>query len=126
MREIFSSGSPWEDKVGYSRAVKVGNVIEVSGTTATIGGVVQSIGDSHGQTIVALTIIQEAIESLGGTLNDVVRTRVYCTNIEDWQKIGDAHASFFGTIKPAMTLVEISKLIHPDHLIEIEATARLK
>jgi enamine deaminase RidA (YjgF/YER057c/UK114 family) len=126
MRKTFSSGSPWEDKVGYSRAVRIGDVIEVSGTTATVNGVVTPIGDAHGQVLVALGIIKNAIENLGGTLDDVIRTRIYCTNIDEWKTIGEAHATYFGKIKPAMTLVEISKLIDPDHLIEIEVTARLK
>jgi enamine deaminase RidA (YjgF/YER057c/UK114 family) len=122
-RKSYSSGSPWEDKVGYTRAVKVHNIIEVAGTVASKDGVVQSVGDAGGQTDVILTIIKNAIENLGGKLEDTVRTRIFCTNIADFEAIGRVHAAYFTTIKPVMSIVEISKLIHPDMLVEIEATA---
>jgi enamine deaminase RidA (YjgF/YER057c/UK114 family) len=122
-RKSYSSGSPWEDKVGYTRAVKVNNIIEVAGTVASKDGVVQSVGDAGGQTDVILTIIKNAIENLGGKLEDTVRTRIFCTNIADFEAIGRVHAEYFTTIKPVMSIVEISKLIHPDMLVEIEATA---
>jgi enamine deaminase RidA (YjgF/YER057c/UK114 family) len=122
-RKSYSSGSPWEDKVGYTRAVKVNNIIEVAGTVASKDGVVQSVGDAGGQTDVILTIIKNAIENLGGKLEDTVRTRIFCTNIADFEAIGRVHAAYFTTIKPVMSIVEISKLIHPDMLVEIEATA---
>ena len=122
-RKNIQTGSPWEDKVGYSRAVRIGHTIEVSGTTATLDGKVVHVGDPYGQTKHILTIIQKAIEDAGGELKDVVRTRMYATNIEHWEEIGRAHAEFFGDIKPVTTLVEVSKLIVPEMLIEIEATA---
>ena len=122
-RQSFSSGSPWENKYGYTRAVKVQNIIEVSGTVAAKDGIVQWKGDAYGQTIFILDIIQKAIENLGGSIEDTVRTRIYCTDIRYFEEIGKAHGEVFGDIQPAMALVEVSKLIHPDMLVEIEATA---
>jgi enamine deaminase RidA (YjgF/YER057c/UK114 family) len=119
----ISSGSPWETIVGYSRAIRNGQMIEVSGTTATVNGEVVHKGDVYGQTKTILTIIQKAIEDAGGTLNDIVRTRMYVTDISRWQEAAKAHAEVFCEIRPATTMVEVSKLIDPDHLIEIEATA---
>lgn len=114
-----STGSPWEDVVGYSRAVKIGNVIEVSGTTATGDG----LSDEYSQTKAIIESVSKVLEGLGASLNDVVRTRVYVTDISNWEEVGKAHGEFFGTIKPAMAMVEVSKLISPEILVEIEFTA---
>ncbi|WP_010521108.1 RidA family protein [Aquimarina agarivorans] len=115
-RENISSGSPWEDKIGYSRAVKIGNTIELSGTTAP--------GDTlEAQTKGIIELAKKVLEENGSGLQDVVRTRIFTTDISQWEKIGKVHGSFFGTIKPVTTMVEISKLIDPDIVIEIEFTA---
>lgn len=121
-RQLFSSGSSWEPVVGYSRAVRIGTHIAVSGTTG-VNPDGSAPHDVEGQTRRALEIIQTAIESLGGTLNQVIRTRIFLTNINDWQKVGAVHAEFFGTVRPATTMVEISRLISRELLIEIEADA---
>jgi enamine deaminase RidA (YjgF/YER057c/UK114 family) len=125
MRRLYSSGAKWESIVGYSRAVRVDNIIEVSGTTAMRNGELVGHGDVGAQTECILSIIQEAIEGLGGTINDVVRTRVYVTDISQWQAVGEAHAKYFKDIRPASAMVEVSKLINDDMLVEIEATAVL-
>lgn len=122
-KQLFSSGTPWESKVSYSRAVRVGNVVEVSGTTATVNGEVQKKGDLYGQTQLCLALIEKALNDAGLDLHDVVRTRMYVTDISRWEEAGKAHGEFFVHIRPATTMVEVSKLIHPDMLIEIEATA---
>ncbi|HMP29005.1 MAG TPA: RidA family protein [Saprospiraceae bacterium] len=122
-RTSYSSSAPWEDKFGYTRAVRVQNIVEVSGTVASQDGVVQHVGDAYAQTVFIINIIQKAIENLGGNLSNIIRTRIYCTNIGDFEAIGRAHGEFFNKIKPAMAMVEVSKLIHPDMLVEIEATA---
>lgn len=123
MRTQIGSGSPWEDIVGYSRAVKVGNLIEVAGTTAMDGDELVGKGDVYMQTVFIIKKIEKALHQLGASLEDVVRTRMYVTNIADWEKVGKAHGEFFLTIKPAATLVEVSRLISEDLLIEIEVTA---
>ena len=123
MRQQVGSGSPWEDVVGYSRAVKVGNIIEVAGTTAMDGDLLVGKGDVYLQTKFIFTKIEKALQQLGASLSDVVRTRMFVTNIKDWEEVGKAHGEFFATIKPAATMVEVSKLIHDDLLIEIEVTA---
>ncbi len=126
-RRNISSGTPWETKVGYSRAVRVGKVVYVSGTTATDeNGQIVGVGEPHRQTIQALRNIEAALHKAGALLRDVVRTRIFVTNIDHWETIGDAHAQLFGEIRPTTTMVEVSRLISPDMLVEIEAEAVIK
>lgn len=122
-RQTYLTGSPWEDKVGYSRAIVVGNTIEVAGTTAVDGEKIVGVGDLYSQTIFILNKIKSTLEKAGFSLNHVVRTRMFVTNIEGWEEAGKAHGEFFKDIKPVSTMVEVRKLIHPDLLIEIEVTA---
>lgn len=121
----ISSGTAWEDIVGYSRAVRVGNVIEVAGTTAVDekGKVIG--GNAAEQTSFIFSKIEKALAAAGATLNDVVRTRMFVTNIADWEAIGRVHGHYFKDIKPAATMVEVKSLISPDLLVEIEVTAIL-
>ncbi|MBC7913769.1 MAG: RidA family protein [Pyrinomonadaceae bacterium] len=119
----ISSGASWEDIVGYSRAVRVGDNIEVSGTTAMNGDTIIGAGDLYAQTIFIFQKIEKALLEAGCSLKDVVRTRMFITNIDNWKEAGRAHAEFFGAIKPASTMIEVQRLIHPELLIEIEATA---
>ena len=123
MRKNYSTGATWEPIVGYSRAVRTGNIIEVSGTVAVDenGNAVEP--DAYKQTARILNIIRNAIEQLGGSIHDVVRTRMYVTDISQWEAIGRAHGEVFRDIRPATAMVEVSKLISPDYLVEIEATA---
>lgn len=125
-RENFKSGARWEEIVGYCRAVKIGNVIEVSGTTSVRNGAIIHKDDAYLQAKEIISIAEKYIQKAGGSLSDVVRTRTYVTNIEDWEKVGKAHGEAFQDIMPATTLVEVSKLVDPDMLVEIEFTAYLR
>ncbi len=123
-RKNVSSGAPWESIVGYSRAVRVGNHVWVAGTTATDEqGNVVSAGDAAGQTRCVLRKIELALNQAGAKLHDVVRTRMFVTDISNWESIGRVHGEFFGSVRPAATMVEVRKLIDPGHLIEIEVDA---
>ncbi len=122
-RKNISSGAPWEDIVGYSRAVRVGNIIEITGTVAVRDGEVVGLDDPYKQTICILEIIETALEEADATMSDVVRTRMFVTDITHWKEIGKAHGEFFNDIRPATTMIEVSALIQPEFLVEIEATA---
>ncbi|HEX6054426.1 MAG TPA: RidA family protein [Intrasporangium sp.] len=123
MRQRVSTGSPWEDLVGYSRAVRVGDTIHVSGTTAVRDGQVVGAGDAYTQTTVALEILSAALAELGATPADVVRTRMFVTDISRWEEYGRAHGEVFRDVRPTASMLEVSALIHPDLLVEIEAEA---
>ncbi|HMD00513.1 MAG TPA: RidA family protein [Ferruginibacter sp.] len=123
MRKNIGSGSPWEDIVGYSRAVRVGNCIEIAGTTAMDGDKLVGKGDLYEQCVFVFQKIEKALQDAGASMSDVVRTRTYVTDISQWEAAGKAHAQFFSNIKPVATMVEVSRLINDDLLVEIEVTA---
>ncbi|MEP2773144.1 MAG: RidA family protein [Fulvivirga sp.] len=125
-RENFSTGAKWEDKVGYSRAVRIGDTIEVSGTVALVDGELIGLNDPYTQTKCILQIIEKTLKKAGAKLEDVIRTRIFVTDISQWEEIGRAHGEVFAAIKPATSMVEVSALISPEFLLEIEATAILQ
>ncbi len=122
-RENISSGAVWEDKFGYSRAVKVDDLIEISGTTAVIGSEVVAVGDPYEQTKFIIEKFSSILEEVGSSLKDIVRVRIYVCEISHWEKVGKAFSEYFKNIKPAATLVEVNSLIDPQMLVEMEATA---
>ncbi|BFU94766.1 MAG: putative Endoribonuclease L-PSP, YjgF-like [Nitrospira sp.] len=122
-RQNVSTGGPWEGKIGYSRAVRVGQSVSVSGSTAMTPSGLVGKEDAYAQTIQTFKTIEAALKQAGASLSDVVRTRIYMANIDQWQEVGRAHGEIFGTIRPATTMVEVKRLIDPDMLVEIEADA---
>ncbi|WP_422091597.1 RidA family protein [Tenacibaculum ovolyticum] len=123
-RKNITTGSPWEDKVGYSRAVQIGNIIEISGTTATgKDGNIVGVNDSYLQTKTIIETVKKVLTNMDYSLKNIIRTRIYTTDISTWEAIGKAHGEYFGDIKPTTTMIEISGLVNPEMLVEIEFTA---
>lgn len=122
-RKRVSTGSPWEPVVGYSRAIRIGNIVEVAGTTSMKNGEVVGKGNAYEQTKTILEIIEGALRQVGANMSDVVRTRMFVTDISKWEEIGRAHGEYFKDIRPVATMVEVKSLIEPDLLIEIEVKA---
>jgi len=122
-RENILTGSPWEDKMGYCRAVRIGNIVEVSGTVAIIDGEKIKADDAHAQTLNILERVEKVLEDLNVSMKDVIRTRIFTTDINSFEAVATAHASFFKDIKPTTGFYEISKLVAPEYLVEIEFTA---
>ena len=122
-RMNIATGAPWEEKVGYSRAVRIGNIVEVSGTVALKDGQLVGKGDAYAQTKRILEIIEEVLGEAGVKMEDVVRTRMFVTDISQWEAIGRAHGEVFHAIRPVTTMIEVSQLIDPDYLVEIEVSA---
>jgi enamine deaminase RidA (YjgF/YER057c/UK114 family) len=125
-RKNISSGAKWEDIVGYSRAVRIGSTIEISGTTSVDGDVVKGKGDAYVQAKCILQKLEKTLHELGASLGDTVRTRMFVTDIGRWEEVGKAHGEFFGEVRPCTTMVEVSRLIHDDMLVEIELTAVIR
>jgi enamine deaminase RidA (YjgF/YER057c/UK114 family) len=123
MRTKLSSSAIWEDTIGYSRAVRVGNIIEIAGTAAVKNGEVVHTGDPYNQTLYILKIIAHVLKQLDASLENVVRTRIYLKNVNDWEEVGRAHGEYFSKIKPASTMIAVSSMINQEMLVEIEATA---
>lgn len=122
-RKNILTGSPWEDKMGYRRAVRIGNIIEVSGTVALVDGEIVKATDAYAQTLNILERIEKVLEDLGVGMKDVIRTRIFTTDITSFEDVARAHASFFADVKPATGFYEVSKLVAPEYLVEIEFTA---
>ncbi|MDH5475239.1 MAG: RidA family protein [Cyclobacteriaceae bacterium] len=122
-RQNISTGAKWEDIVGYSRAVRIGNIVEVSGTVAVQEGKTVGIGNAYLQSKHILVTIKDSLEKAGAKLDDVIRTRMFVTDITRWEEVAKAHGEVFGKIKPATSMVEVSALIDPEYMVEIEATA---
>ncbi|UFH35356.1 RidA family protein [Flavobacterium acetivorans] len=122
-RENILTGSPWEDKMGYCRAVRIGNIIEVSGTVAIVDGDIVKANDAHAQTLNILKRVEKVLEDLNVGMKDVIRTRIFTTDINTFEAVASAHATFFKDVKPTTGFYEISKLVAPEYLVEIEFTA---
>lgn len=123
MKTKLSSSAIWEDTIGYSRAIRVDNIIEIAGTAAVSNGNVVHTGDAYNQTLFIIRILEHVLKQLDATLENVVRTRIYLKHISDWEDVGKAHGEYFSKIKPVSTMIAVSSMINPEMLVEIEATA---